>query len=496
MRRSLWLPALVALLTSDIAAQPTPIVVGSKNFTEGYVLAEIMAQLIEANDVPVVRRFGFGGTLVAYEALRAAEIDVYAEYTGTIAQAILGLERRLDLDELASELEAVGLEALDPLGFNNTYALAVEPNLASARGLTTISDLAAHPDLRFGFSHEFRDRADGWPGLRRAYALPQDSSGIEHGLAYRALTERSIDVTDAYATDGDLERFGLAVLDDDRGFFPEYLAVPLVRDGVDPRVKDILRQLAGRLDAQRMRALNAAVVVAGQSFAEVARGFLEREGLVSTYTRSANGLRTTLARNTLTHLKLTAIAVIAATVAGMGIALAVYRSVTVSRAVLYAAGLLQTVPSIALLALLIPLVGIGEVPAIIALFLYALLPIARNTITALTTVDPQLREVAAALGLTRAERLRHIYLPLALPHIIAGVRIAAVVSIGTATLAAFIGAGGLGEPIVTGLALNDTQLILQGAIPAAALAVAVELGFEALERWLLPRHLRQQRRIA
>jgi len=164
--------------------------------------------------------------------------------------------------------------------------------------------------------------------------------------------------------------------------------------------------------------------------------------------------------------------------------------------VLYAAGLLQTVPSIALLALLIPLVGIGEIPAIIALFLYALLPITRNTITALTTVDPQLREVAAALGLTRAERLRHVYLPLSLPHIIAGVRIAAVVSIGTATLAAFIGAGGLGEPIVTGLALNDTQLILQGAIPAAALAVAVELGFEGLERWLIPRHLRQQRRVA
>jgi len=496
MHRSLALLALAALLAGDIAAQPAPIVVGSKNFTEGYVLAEIMAQLIEASGVPVVRRFGFGGTLVAYEALRAAEIDVYAEYTGTIAQAILGREQQLDLDELRSALEPLGLEALDPLGFNNTYALAVEPNLASTRGLTRISDLVTHPDLRFGFSHEFRDRADGWPGLRRAYGLPQDSSGIEHGLAYRALAERSIDVTDAYSTDGDLERFGLTVLADDRGFFPEYLAVPLVRAAVDPRVKDILRRLAGRLDAERMRALNATVVVAGQSFAEVARGFLAREGLVSTYARGTNGLRATLARNTLTHLKLTAIAVISATVAGMSIALAVYRSAAASRAVLYAAGLLQTVPSIALLALLIPLVGIGEIPAIIALFLYALLPIARNTITALTTIDPQLREVAVALGLTRTERLRHIYLPLALPHIIAGIRIAAVVSIGTATLAAFIGAGGLGEPIVTGLALNDTHLILQGAIPAAALAIAVELGFEALERWLIPRHLREQRRLA
>lgn len=156
---------------------------------------------------------------------------------------------------------------------------------------------------------------------------------------------------------------------------------------------------------------------------------------------------------------------------------------------LYVAGLLQTIPSIALLALLIPIAGVGQVPAIIALFLYSLLPIARNAITALVTIDPLLRRVALALGLTEVQQLRHVYVPLALPHMLAGVRIAAVVSIGTATLAAFIGAGGLGEPIVTGLALNDTGLILQGAIPAALLALCAELFFEGLERWLIPRHL-------
>ena len=138
---------------------------------------------------------------------------------------------------------------------------------------------------------------------------------------------------------------------------------------------------------------------------------------------------------------------------------------------------------------MIPLFGIGERPAIIALFLYSLLPILRNTITALVTIDPLLKRVAEAIGLTRWEQLRHVLLPMALPYILAGVRTAAIISIGTATLAAFIGAGGLGEPIVTGLALNDTNLILQGAIPAAGLAILVELFFELLERLLVKPHM-------
>jgi len=491
----MWHRALIGFLFVALAGaghgQPAPVVVGSKNFTESYVLAEIVAQLIEREGIPVVRRYGFGGTLVAYEALNAAEIDVYAEYTGTIGQTILGLDSGLGFAALANRLASSNIAMLEPFGFDNTYAIATLPTVAAERGLQRVSDLAAHPDLRFGFSHEFRDRADGWPGLQRAYALPQQSTGIEHALAYRALLDRRIDVTDAYSTDGDLQRYGLTLLDDDLGFFPEYLAVPLVRRAVAERLRPILAPLAYRLDADAMRALNAAVVVDGESFAEVARDFLVAQGLVAAaYTRSDTGLRATLLRNTLTHLKLTVMAVFAATLAGVLIAVSVFRSPTLSRAVLYTVGLMQTVPSIALLALLIPFVGVGQVPAIIALFLYSLLPIARNTITALMTIDPLLRRVATALGLKPAERLRRIYLPLALPHVIAGVRIAAVVSIGTATLAAFIGAGGLGEPIVTGLALNDTSLILQGAIPAATLAIAVELLFEALERRLIPAHLR------
>ena len=473
---------------AGIDAQTRSITVGSKTFTESYLLAEMLAQLLESRNVQVERRTGLGGTLVAFQALVSGEIDVYPEYSGTLAQVILELPGDPDEAELAAALAPLGVELLPRLGFNNTYALAVKPETAARYGLASISDLAEHPQLRLGFSHEFRDRADGWPGLKQAYGLPQDSSGIEHGLAYQALLEDAIDVTDAYSTDGDLLRYDLVVLADDRGFFPSYFAAPVALGVLDADTKAALALLAGRLDDTTMRALNAQVVVEGRTFGDVAGTFLSAQGLLGS-APAAQELWPTLGRNTLIHLKLTGIAVLAACVAGLGLALCVYRSASLSAAVLYITGLLQTIPSIALLALLIPVAGVGQFPAVIALFLYSLLPIARNAITALVTVDPLLQRVARALGLTELQQLRHVYVPLALPHVLAGVRTAAVISIGTATLAAFIGAGGLGEPIVTGLALNDTGLILQGAIPAALLALGVELCFEGLERWLIPRHL-------
>ena len=496
-RKSRTAPRVILLLAGLCAsltaiAQTRPVVIGSKTFTEGYLLAEMMAQVLEERGFEVRRRTGLGGTLVAFQALESGEIDAYPEYTGTLAQAILEVEGELDEAQLNARLAPLGAELLAPLGFNNTYAIAVTGETASRFGLERISDLAARPQLRFGFSHEFRDRADGWPGLQQRYGLPQTSSGIEHGLAYLALLEGDIDVTDAYSTDGDLLRYDLRVLEDDLGFFPAYLAAPLVRADLEPDVKAALSALAGRLDDGTMRSLNAEVVVEERTFAQVAQSFLLAQGLVTSGETRGPTLWETLGRNTLTHLKLTAIAVLAACVVGVGLALLVYRSPALSAGVLYVAGLLQTIPSIALLALMIPLAGVGQVPAIIALFLYSLLPIARNTITALITIDPLLRRVTQALGLSEREQLRHVYVPLALPHMLAGVRIAAVVSIGTATLAAFIGAGGLGEPIVTGLALNDTSLILQGAIPAALLALGAELFFELLERRLVPRHLVSQ----
>ena len=465
-----------------------PIVVASKNFTESYLLGEIIAQRLEQAGMEVDRRFGLGGTLICFEALLAGEIDVYVEYSGTLEQTILKLGQRTSILGLNERLLSRGLSLLSPLGFNNTYAIAVRKEVAEEFSLERISQLTDYRDLRVVVSHEFLEREDGWPGMRRVYGFDWIPEGIEHGLAYQAMADGSIDITDAYSTDGELQRYDLTVLADDKAFFPTYLAIPLIRDDLSPRAQAAIEDLASTLDDSSMASLNASVVFEGEDFASAARNHLRSIGF-----DVADGGSNTfddLIRNTQRHLWLTAIALLTATVVGIVLALAVFQVAWISNAVLYVAGLLQTIPSIALLALMIPIFGIGMLPAVIALFLYSLLPIVRNSVTALATVDPVLRRVGKAMGLTRYDEIRYVYVPLAMPAILAGVRTAAVISIGTATLAAFIGAGGLGDPIVTGLALNDTSLILQGAIPAAVLAIATELMFEGIERVLVPRHLK------
>lgn len=474
--------ALAFCLATPAAAA---VAVGSKAFPESYLLAEMMAQAIEAEGLVVERRFGFEGTLVCFEALRRGEIQVYPEYTGTLREVILG-GRPLEA------LSESGVAMLPAFGFSNSYGLAVRRDTAERLDLQSISDLAGAPGLRIALSHEFRERPDGWPGLKRRYGLTAVPGGIEHGLAYRALAQGRIDVTDVYTTDGDIERHGLVVLADDRQYFPDYRAVPLAAPALPPAARAAIERLAGRIDAERMRKLNARVVVEGLTFAVVAHDFLVAEGLAAGDAPRADRAGRLL-RNTLVHLKLTGIALLAACLAGLATSVLVFRSATATRVVLYVAGLMQTVPSIALLALMIPLLGVGQTPAIVALFLYALLPIVSSTVTALRSVDPVLLRVSEAMGMTRWQQARLVRVPLAVPYVLAGLKTAAVISIGTATLAAFIGAGGLGEPIVTGLALNDPGLILEGALPAAGLAVATEIAFELAERRLIPAHLRARR---
>ena len=335
-------------------------------------------------------------------------------------------------------------------------------------------------------SHEFLKREDGWPGLQTQYGIDWLPEAIEHGLAYQAIADGTIDLTDAYSTDGELARYQLRVLEDDKDFFPKYLAVPLIRSDAPQLAKDALITLGDTIDDSKMAAMNASVLFSEADFSSAAQSHLETLGI--TYKPVEN--TSTLRRNVVRHLYLTGVAIVSATLIGVLLSLSVFRIGWLSRSVVYVAGLLQTIPSIALLALMIPLFGIGVFPAIIALFLYSLLPIIRNSVTALVTVDPVLQRVAKAMGMTSYQQVRHVYLPLALPSILAGIRTAAVISIGTATLAAFIGAGGLGDPIVSGLSLNDTGLILQGAIPAALMAVFAELLFEAIERFALPKYLR------
>ena len=481
---------LVAAAWLGVAAAATPIVVASKNFPESYILGEIAAQLLEAEGFAVERKMGLGGTKICYDALVAGDVDVYVEYTGTIAEAIKNLHRPTP-QEMAAALAEDGVEMLPTFGFNNTYALAASATVAERLSLASISDLAGHTDLRIAVSHEFLERHDGWPQLSLAYGLPQQPGGIEHALAYQALVDGAIDVMDAYSTDGELIRYPLTVLEDDRGFFPTYLAVPLARADLDARAKAAIARTANTLDEAEMRTMNAAMAEQGE--AAIARSYIATkftDAAAAAPARRSDGLWPRLATNTARHLQLVVLAVAPAAAVAVLLSLAIFKLAWLSRAAVYLAGLLQTIPSIALLALLIPLVGIGALPAVIALFLYALLPILRNAVTALSSIDPTLRRVAVAMGLKPFEELRHIFVPLAMPSIVAGVRTAAVIGIGTATLAAFIGAGGLGDPIVTGLALNDTRLILEGAIPAALLAIATELAFEQVERWLLPGHLR------
>ena len=484
---------ILIILCLLVYVQAQSIRVGAKHFNEGYLLGEILAQLFEENGYQVQRKYNLGGTLICFQALINNEIDIYPEYSGTISQQILKLNKKLDFNELQKEIEhRYNLIISEPYGFNNTYALAVRENLAEKLDLNQISDLVHHPRLKFAFSYEFLKRNDGWENLKSTYNLPQVPVGIEHGLAYQAIDEGTVDVIDVYSTDGEIPRYNLRILTDDLNFFPDYFAVSLFRPELDLQTQEIINELKGKINAKKMQMMNARVVFDNDSYPEVARAFLVENKLIKTgKSASVPGFWTEILMKTVVHLQLTFVALLAAMILAIPMGIFIYKHSLTAKPILYLTGLLQTIPSIALLAFMIPLFGIGMVPAVVALFLYALLPILRNTAVSLFSIDPLLKKVAAGIGLTPWQRLRYVEIPLAIPTIFAGIKTAAVINIGTATLAAFIGAGGLGEFIVTGLALNDTSLIMKGAIPAALLAILVEFLFEMIERVFVPKHLQQ-----
>jgi osmoprotectant transport system permease protein len=484
--------AILAILLVAPAAR-ADVRIGSKSFTESYILAEIAAQTIEATgQARVERRLGLGGTGITYRAVAHGSIDVYPEYTGTISRAILKDAADASVDALRARLRPHGLTISEPLGFDNTYALAVRTDVARRLGLERISDLGRHPELSAAFSSGFLERDDGWPGLRKHYGLAlRDVRVIEHALAYQAVMSGAVGVIDVFSTDGRLTRGGITVLRDDRRFFPDYSAVLLSRVEFverDPAAWAALeRAMVGRLDGATMARLNALADLDGRSIRQVAARFLGRE--VSDAEERARLLRE-LGALTLQHLALVAAAVLAATVVGVPLGILAARRATLGHAQLMAVGVLQTIPALALLCFMIPLLGIGMLPALVALFLYALLPIVRGTYTGLVTLDARLLEIAEVLGLDGWSRLARIELPLASVNILAGIKTAAILTVGTATLAAFIGGGGYGTLIVRGLALDDVRTILAGAIPAAAMALLFHALFEALDRLVVPRGLR------
>lgn len=502
---------LVAALSAIGQAQD--LVVASKDFTESRLLAEIVAQLIEARtDLEVEHMANLGGTVVCWEALLAGEVDLYVEYTGT-AWAVLLKENGAIADPLQTFLHVQAesrrrfdVEWLPGFGLNNTYAMALDAERAAEWDVSRISDLAKVGDqVRAGFSVEFINREDGWLGMSRAYAdLGFEPRGMEHTLAYAALERGELDLIDAYSTDGKLAKLDVVTLEDDLGFFPPYNAAPIVRGATlerFPELRDVLWPLAFAIDDRRARDLNARVEVDGRGFEEVALEFLRESELLAAgeaeepqATGSARleaGLRR-LPRLLLQHIGLVALSVGLAALLAIPLGLLGARRPRLKRLMLGCASVMQTVPSLALLAFLIALpgIGLGAPAAIVALVLYAVLPILRNTSTGLDTVEPALLEAARGMGLSPSQVLWRIQLPMAARTILAGLRTAAVICVGVATLAAFIGAGGLGAPIVEGLYLNDTQLILLGAVPAALLALLVDALLALLEHRVTPRGLR------
>ena len=531
MRRRAWLGvallAAVAAPVSDAAraqnASPArPVIVASKPFGESYLLAEMFAQTLESRGIAVERRAGLGATQVAFGALRSGAIDVYPEYTGTGLLAILhdsltdslAADPRLLFAHVQREFERrYGMRWLPPLGFQNGYAIAVRRETAGRYHLRTISDLAREgARLTAGFTADFIGRPDGLAGLARAYGLhPRAVRPLAPAVKYQALASGAVDVIDGYSTDGLLAKYDLVTLVDDRHFFPPYQAAALVSARLArerPDAVAALTALSGMLDEPRMRELNRRVEVDREDVARVAADALRAIGITSTspagpvaararYLSTEISIgpymwarRAALWTLVLQHLLLVSLALGAAIAVALPLALGLERARRAAEPLIGSLGVLETIPSIALLAFMIPLFGIGVRPALVALWIYALYPIVRSAYTGVRNADASAVAAAEALGMTPWQRLFRVRMPLAAPAIMAGIRTAAVITVGAATLAAFIGAGGLGEPIVAGLALADTNMILSGALPAAALALVVDGVLALVERAVAPAHLR------
>ena len=489
-----------------------PVVVASKPFGESFLLAEMFAQLLEARGFRVDRRLGLGATEIAFNALRTNAIDVYPEYTGTGLLAILHQQPSPDPRQVYRQVsrefrQRYGVRWLPPLGFQNTYAVALRRETAQRLRLATLTDLArAGKGLRAGLTPDFIGRPDGLPGLEKTYGIRFRSvRALLPAVKYQALAAGEVDVIDGYSTDGFIARYDLVVLQDDRSFFPPYEAAALVGSALQrevPTATVALTELSGLLTEDAMRRLNRRIEVDGVPVARVAAGALISLGLVRVGVGQSQdpagasrrpvfsylwSQRQTILNLTLRHLLLVGVSLIAAIAVALPLGLALERSRRAAESVIRGVGVLQTLPSIALLAFMIPLLGIGVVPALVALFLYSLYPILRNTFTGVRDAAPEAVNAAWALGMTPRQVLRYVRLPLAAPVIMAGIRTAAVINVGTATLAAFIGAGGLGDPIAAGLALSDTRMILSGALPAALLALLVDGGLSLGERVVTPR---------
>ena len=496
-QNTLWFSTLllivfINLLSISFTQSDKTIKTGSKKFTENVILSEIVTQLARSNNVNSIHIRELGGTRILWNALLKGEIDIYPDYTGTIIEEILA-DENVTYKNLKDKLSKHGIGIVYPLGFNNTYAIGMKTEEAEKSGIEEISDLRKHPNLKFGFTNEFMDRKDGWRGLQKFYNLPHSNvNGMDHDIAYRGLASSSIDVIDLYSTDAEINYYNLKVLKDDLHYFTDYQAVLLYRKDLEktfPKVIDAIKKLKNSIPESLMIKMNSEVKINGKSEEEVAAQFIKNKfSIESNYVESTFLRR--LWHNTKEHLYLVLISLSAAILVSIPLGISSYKNKKLGRFIIGITGIIQTVPSLALLVFMIPLLGIGSSPAIVALFLYSLLPIVRNTFTGLEDIPTSIKESAIVLGLSSFVILKKIELPLASRSILAGIKTSAVINVGTATLGALIGAGGYGQPILTGIRLDSVPLILEGAVPAALLALIVQWMFDLSEKVIVPKGLR------
>lgn len=474
-------------------AQTNPITIASKNFTESYILAELISRQIKDNfpNQKIELKPGMGGTGLLFEALKKEDIDIYPEYTGTIAEAILKDPELKTTYAINKALLPLGLTIGKPLGFNNTYAFAVKKKTAERYALETISDLKDFPELRFGFSYEFLERLDGYYALADRYQLTHtDVHGMQHSLAYEAIASDKVDLIDVYSTDSKIEKMGFKILKDDLDFFPRYNAVILANVKFVKRYPQIwknLKSLENKISEAEIIKLNALVELENYSFKQAASSFFE--------VTTGPGDKQPIEYNkiwvkTKEHIVLVFISLLFSILIGVPLGYLATCSSLLRQSVFAVSGAIQTIPSLALLCFFVPFLGIGTTTALTALVLYGLLPIVRNTCTGIESIDKKLMETCQILGLDRKQSMFWVELPLAMPTILSGIKTSAVINVGTATLAAFIGCGGFGSFIVTGLALNDMNVILHGAVPSALFALILQGMFDIVDRFMVPKGIR------
>lgn len=492
-------------LAPNTALAEETVHIGSKAFTESVILGEMLTSIAGCKQIQGDRTFRvkhmaeLGGTQILWKSLLNGEIDAYVEYSGTLQHEILSGRSAETLSQIVAAVGKDGVRATGPLGFNNTYALGMRKARATELKIKSISDLKNHPELELGFSDEFIERSDGWSGIRERYTMPDFKvRGLDHSLAYRGLGNGSIDVIDLYSTDPEIITYDLQILEDDLGHFPKYEAIIVYRADLEERYPNLItafKQFEGKIDSDTMAKMNADSRVRRIPENKIANSFIhtaiDKDLILAEVSDSRWRRRlSSLSKNTLQHLLLVVVSLAAAIAVALPLGVYSYKQPRLGRWILGIVGVIQTIPSMALLVFMIPLLGLGPLPAIVALFLYSLLPIVRGTYTGLCSLPESIHESALALGLPDLARLKLIEMPMASQQILAGIKTSAVINVGTATIGALIGAGGLGQPILTGIRLADIGLILQGAVPAALLALAAQSLFGWLERFFVPAGLR------